>query len=235
MRTLTIPRPETLKDLVYRRIRELLLAGRLPAHEIHSANQLADKLGVSRTPVREALLQLSAEGFLEPLKGRGYRMRQFGAREIGELFEARQLIEGHVVQKVAQRAGGDASRLAPLEQAMAAMKKAEAKVDEGAFLEADEAFHRALLAQQENRQLASLLENLRACVVLLGHAALTREGRMREVRAEHERILDALRKGDAAAAARAMQAHLAATEAQVRSAHGMQGKESADAREQRTA
>lgn len=232
MRTLIIPRPETLKDLVYRRIRGLLLSGRLPVQEIHSANQLADKLGVSRTPVREALLQLTAEGFLEPLKGRGYRMRKFGSREIGELFEVRQLIEGHVVQKVARRTGGDTSRLAPLEQAMDGMKKAEAKGDEGAFLEADEAFHRALLSQQENRQLNALLENLRACVVLLGHAALTREGRMREVRAEHERILDALRKGDAAAAARAMQAHLAATEAQVRSVHG---KESADAREQRTA
>ncbi|MBE7463968.1 MAG: GntR family transcriptional regulator [Planctomycetes bacterium] len=208
--TRPIARPETLKDLVYRRVRDLLLSGRLSAEDVHSANQLADTLGVSRTPVREALLQLAAEGILVPLKGRGYQVRRFSRREVREFFEAREAIECHIVAGLAAR---EDLALEALEQAGRRMADAADNRDREQFLAADEDFHQALLAQHGNRLLRATLENFRACILLMGYTALEQEGRMQEVLREHAAILHALRERDAAGAVLAMRRHLAATEA----------------------
>ncbi|MCZ7646829.1 MAG: GntR family transcriptional regulator [Planctomycetota bacterium] len=212
MDTLAITRPETLKDLVYRKVKELLVTGRLPHDEIHSANQLADELGVSRTPVREALLQLSAEGFLLPLKGRGFQVRRFTRQEVKDLFEARRVIECHVAECLAARA--DLS-LEPLNAALKGMSDAAGSVDLDAFMESDDAFHHALFKMHGNRLLHATLDNLRTCILLIGYTVLGREGRSQEVLAEHRAVAQALKKRDPQAAREAMRRHLEATEAQL--------------------
>src|SRR5687767_2401156 len=95
-----IDRPQSLKDLAYKQIRSLLLRGQMDPDSVYSANQFAETLGVSRTPVREALLQLVAEGFLAVVEQRGFRLRRFTEKEIRELFETRRLIETYAAEKL---------------------------------------------------------------------------------------------------------------------------------------
>src|SRR5262249_47924641 len=90
-----IDRPRTLKDQAYREIKQQLLAGHLEHERLYSAQHFAERLGVSRTPVREALLQLASEGFLVCLDVRGFKIREFSDQEIRDLFETREVIETH--------------------------------------------------------------------------------------------------------------------------------------------
>lgn len=75
-------------------------SGRIESASIITATQFADILGVSRTPVREALLQLAGEGFLDAINGRGFRMKEFSGKEIRDFFETRTIIECHVVSQL---------------------------------------------------------------------------------------------------------------------------------------
>src|SRR5687767_870457 len=95
-----VARPQGLKDLAYDRLRSLILRGQLVPDTVYSAAQFAETLGVSRTPVREALLQLVTEGFLTVIKQEGYTLRRFTEKEIRELFETRRLIETYVAEQI---------------------------------------------------------------------------------------------------------------------------------------
>ena len=95
-----LSRPNGLKDLAYDQLRSLILRGQLAAETVYSAAQFAEMLGVSRTPVREALLQLVTEGFLTVIKQEGYTLRRFTEKEIRELFETRRLIETYVAEQI---------------------------------------------------------------------------------------------------------------------------------------
>ena len=95
-----IERPGTLQALAYDKIKGLMIAGELDFDAIYSANQFAEILGVSRTPVREALLQLSAEGLLTSLQGRGFKIKQFSENRVREFFETRQMIESYIIEQM---------------------------------------------------------------------------------------------------------------------------------------
>jgi DNA-binding GntR family transcriptional regulator len=84
--TQPIARHGSLKDAAYRQIKELLLSGRLEHGRLYSAQYFAEMLGVSRTPVREALLQLTSEGSLVCLDVRGFKIREFTDKEVRDVF-----------------------------------------------------------------------------------------------------------------------------------------------------
>lgn len=203
-----LKRAQSLKDMAYGQVKALLRSGKMNAETIFSANQLADSLGVSRTPVREALLQLSSEGFLTALGSKGFQVRGFTTKEIEDTFEAREAIEAWVVQRLAMRTHFDT---APLSNAAARMEQAAAANDADAFMEADAAFHLHLVRSLDNQVLIAQMENIRDRISLLGRQALSVQGRMKDVLEEHRRIVDALRAHDAAACARHMANHLEAT------------------------
>lgn len=194
--------------MAYSQVKALLRSGKMDAETIISANQLADSLGVSRTPVREALLQLSSEGFLTALGSKGFQVRRFTRKEIEDTLEAREAIERWVVEHLAQRNDLDT---APLAEAMVRMERAAGSNDPNAFIEADAAFHLYLVRTLGNGLLASLMENIRDRIALLGRQALSVQGRMNEVLEEHRRIVEALRQRNGDAAALGMHAHLEAT------------------------
>jgi DNA-binding GntR family transcriptional regulator len=202
--------------MAYGQVKALLRSGKVDAETIISANQLADSLGVSRTPVREALLQLSSEGFLTALGSKGFQIRRFTRKEIEDTFEAREAIERWVVERLALR---NDLNTEPLAEAMTRMECAAAADDPNAFIEADAAFHVYLVRALGNGLLASVMENIRDRISLLGRQALSVQGRMNEVLEEHRRIVEALRKGQAAAATQGMREHLEATRRYLLSNH----------------
>lgn len=203
-----LKRAQSLKDMAYGQVKALLRTGKMEAATIFSANQLADSLGVSRTPVREALLQLSSEGFLTALGSKGFQVRIFTEKEIADTFEAREAIEAWVVQRLAAR---DDFETAPLDEAAARMERAAEANDADAFMEADAAFHLCLVHALDNHLLTAQMENIRDRISLLGRRALAVQGRMKEVLEEHRRIVEAIRARDASAGARQMSEHLEAT------------------------
>ncbi len=208
-----IERPESLKELAYRRIRDRLVSGRLQAESVYSAIEFAQGLGVSRTPVREALLQLAAEGFLDVIDGRGFRVRDYSEKEIRDIFETRRLIEAYVVERAAEGLG--APELALLDRNQKTLAERGRGDDPVSFLETDREFHMSLVRRSGNELLVSLMDRIRNHIAIFGLRALSREGRTRQVVAEHGRILKALHRRDRAEAVRALRDHLLATERHV--------------------
>jgi len=98
-----IPQPLPLSKLVYERLRNSILDGDLKPGEIYNEINLAKDFGISRTPVREALLELSAQGLVTFLPRRGVRINHFTRRDVEEVFELRKAIEIAVVEKISRR------------------------------------------------------------------------------------------------------------------------------------
>ena len=205
-----LEQPGTLQNLAYERIKTLLINGQLEFDEVYSANHFAEILGVSRTPIREALLQLTSEGFFVSLRGRGFKIKEFSEKEIQDFFEARKMIEAYVIEQLVDEVS--AEDLKPLDDSLAQMINGHKKTETYSFLEADKSFHMNLIRRYENSLLESIMGNIRDFISILGQKALASPGRVQEVIREHQHILEALHQKDRIKAVQAIQYHLDATE-----------------------
>jgi DNA-binding GntR family transcriptional regulator len=205
-----LEQPGTLQNLAYERIKTLLISGQLEFDEVYSANHFAEILGVSRTPIREALLQLTSEGFFVSLRGRGFKIKQFSEKEIQDFFEARKMIEAYVIEQLVDEVS--AEDLKPLDDSLAQMINGHKKTETYSFLEADKSFHMNLIRRYENSLLESIMGNIRDFISILGQKALASPGRVQEVIQEHQHILEALHQKDRIKAVQAIKYHLDATE-----------------------
>jgi DNA-binding GntR family transcriptional regulator len=177
--------------------------------------ELASRIGVSRTPVREALLLLVADGLIEMLPGRGAYVPPMTGRQIRELMELRGVLERHAAGRVL------AERAVPLAALRGVLAEQESLATGGhdgdldvatAFIDRDMVFHQTLVDAAGNTMLARTYAGLRVRQRRVGVAALFRSvNRQRAVCGEHERIVEALAAGDEPAAMRAIDEHLALT------------------------
>jgi DNA-binding GntR family transcriptional regulator len=202
--------PGTLQIQAYERIKVLLISGQLEFDEVYSANHFAEILGVSRTPVREALLQLTAEGFFVSLRGRGFKIKEFSEKEIQDFFEARKMIEAYVIEQMVDEVSDE--DLEFLDDSLQQMINSDQHSATHNFLEADKSFHMNLIHRYQNSLLESIMANIRDFISILGQKALGSPGRVQEVIQEHQDILEALQQKDKIAAVRAIKHHLDATE-----------------------
>lgn len=201
-----LAQPQPLAKMAFEAIREAIISGQLRSGEIYNEKALAGQLGISRTPVREALLELSVVGLITFLPRRGIIINDYNESDIEEIFQLRQAIEQWVIAQVAEDNGK--VDLKALEKSLADQQKSLEGQDFLAFMGADRAFHTLLADQVGNKRLISVLEGLRDMIQVMGLSALARPGRADEVLAEHRRMLDAIKAGDAQAARRAMLEHL---------------------------
>ena len=208
-----IIRPQTFKDLAYSEIRYLLTTGSIKAAEIITANQFAGMLKVSRTPVREALLQLASEGFLVAKDGRGFMIRQFSEKEIRDFFEVRRMVEVHVIEQLVGRLG--APDFNEMDEMLLMMKQRAEEQDSSGFLEADKDFHMDLVHRYNNSLLITITEQIRTLIAILGLKALATSGRIQQVLEEHAHIVEGFRKKNAQSAVKAMVNHLNTTEKEI--------------------
>ncbi|MGD2186047.1 MAG: GntR family transcriptional regulator [Desulfobacterales bacterium] len=205
-----LEQPGTFQNQAYERIKNLLISGQLEFDEVYSANHFAEILGVSRTPIREALLQLTSEGFFVSLRGRGFKIKEFSKKEIQDFFEARKMIEAYVIEQLVEEVTEE--DLKPLDDSLKQMINGQRTAGSYNFLEADKSFHMNLIYRYENSLLASIMGNIRDFISILGQKALASPGRVKEVIQEHQDILEALHQKDKTAAVRAIKYHLDATE-----------------------
>ncbi|MEU9442475.1 GntR family transcriptional regulator [Streptomyces sp. NPDC048304] len=174
-----------------------------------SEQELADRIGVSRTPVREALLQLAAEDLVELVPKRGARVSPLTGREIRELMELRGIVERYAAQ---QLVSGGAVPVAGLRSLLERQRELTGADQAREFIAVDHRFHSALVSAVGNALLDRHYDGLRSRQVRAGVVALfNQQGRQEAVLEEHEAILDALAAGDAQAACAAIDHHLEST------------------------
>lgn len=187
-------------------VRELILGGELTAGARLAEAELADRLGVSRTPVREALGRLAAEGLVELVPNRGARVATWSRRELEGVFELRALLEPQLTELAVPRAtAADADDLDDLAHRMTA---AAADQDLDALVPLNRAFHDRLVALADHPALAAALAGaVRAPIVLRNFHAYD-PASLRRSLAHHVEIVAALRAGDPAWARAVMTAHI---------------------------
>lgn len=175
---------------------------------------LADQLGISRTPLREALKVLSAEGLVELRPRRGCYVTELGHNDLEDIFPIMALLEGEVAREAALKASaGDLKRLGQLH---AALERHAAAGDVDRYYEINYVFHEALQLIAGNRWLQQVIGDLRKRLKLSRHRSLRLEGRLQDSLAEHCALMAALRRHDGAAAERVMKVHLLAQLAALR-------------------
>ncbi|MFF9201131.1 GntR family transcriptional regulator [Streptomyces sp. NPDC014986] len=195
------PRPvvrrSSVRGQILTALRTALVTGDLRPGEVYSAPVLAERFGVSATPVREAMQQLALEGAVEVVPNRGFRVVERGARELAELAEVRALIEVPVMLRLARTVPPE--RWAELRPLAEATVRAASSGCRAAYAESDRAFHGAVLRLAGNEELVRIAEDLhrRAQWPLVGSAPGAR-GRAELVADAHEHtaLLDALVAGD---------------------------------------
>lgn len=210
-----------LRDRAYRHIHEKLSSGRLPPGSVVSDRSLAAEIGISKTPVREAIRQLEHEGLLEAVPRHGTRVRAADRREIEELYELREALESHAVACAAERrTPADLAALDRLLDEIAAVSvrrlASGKRALDGAllrrFLAADMGFHLRLIEAAGNRRIRKALAESR---VLTGIFGTRRQEHTAEVLQEtyrhHQKILNAVRRGAADEARRLTAAHIRAS------------------------
>jgi DNA-binding GntR family transcriptional regulator len=201
-----VDRPQSLTDRVYQTLREHVCSGQLPSGKPLQEAHLAAQLGVSRTPVREALGRLASEGLLD-FQGRSLSVPSLSERDVTDIYELRLLLEPEALRQVAHRLdAGD--KLLPLRHELDAMTAAHIAGDAGAFMQANYRYRAAWLALVPNQRLLRAIELYAAHVRYLRALTLGSEQTRQIVLSGLERLAAALTSRDAEAAAGAMREHL---------------------------
>jgi DNA-binding GntR family transcriptional regulator len=200
-------RPSTLSSLAKESIRMRIVTGEIAAGEIYSAPALAAVLGVSATPIREAMLELTADGLVEAVPNRGFRVVELSQHDLDEIFELRLMLEVPAAQESARRGISPADQARFLEMAELIEKRAQ-DGDTVGFLAADRDFHLGLIATLGNSRLVDIVSRLRDQARLYGLPMLAQRGELRESAREHREMLEAICRQDAGVVAAVTTHHL---------------------------
>jgi DNA-binding GntR family transcriptional regulator len=190
----------------YDYVKDRLLDGRFPGGTLLSENEIAQRLGCSRTPVRQAFVELQGEGLLDLYPRRGGLVIPVSPTEADDVLEARLLLEPYCSRRAAAVAGAalDAELQAAIADQLAALGQAGTE-----FIKADRRFHRAIVAATGNVLLVRQYDALRDRHQRIAAATLARDpGRIERFIAEHRAIAEALQRGDAGAAEELTASHL---------------------------
>lgn len=202
----TALRRVSLREQALDVLRQALVSGEIKPGDIYSAAALAERLGVSNSPVREAMLTLVHEGLMEAVPNRGFRVVPLSDTDLDEIYQLRLLLEVPAMAQLAERGiAGERERLNSLAEDI---EQAAADRDVIRFLEADRAFHLELLGLLGNARLVSIVANLRDQTRLYGLKALARQDQLGASAAEHRRLLAAIDAGDVPGVDRLTRAHL---------------------------
>lgn len=204
-RNVAAAEPDSVVERVYERVRAMAIAYELKPGERVNEVEVARRLGASRTPLREALNRLSAEGLLRFTPGKGYFCRDLDVEEVFQLYELRKSIEIAAVRLAVARARDE-----DIDALLAFLAKTGP--DPGArstveLVHLDEAFHERLVAMSGNLQMLRVLANVNARIRFVRWIDMDRRDR-RKTQSEHRDVLRALRRRDADACIALLEKHI---------------------------
>ena len=195
-----------LRDLVLEALREAILNGTLKPRERLMEIQLAEELGVSRTPVREALRKLELEGFIVMVPRKGAYVADLSIKDIADVFEIRIALEGLAAALAAERITDE--ELEAMERHLVEKAEAIKKNDMVKLVEVDTKFHEALYGASRNDRLITIINNLREQIQRFRTSSLAMPGRMQQSLEEHRSIVEAIQSRDIALARQTAQEHI---------------------------
>lgn len=199
----------TITDQVVTTIRSSIISGRLEPGKLYSVYKIADELGISRTPVREALLRLADAEMIRFERNRGFRVLQTSVRELQEVFQLRLLLEVPATFRTAQVANTESTRR--LRKELSHMKSAALEHNEHDFMHHDRNLHEMILETSDNKKLATSVRHLRLITLTLGASTVDHSRTLFDILSEHSPIVEAIADHDPPAAAAAMRTHITNT------------------------
>jgi DNA-binding GntR family transcriptional regulator len=195
-----------LRELVLEAIREAIISGILKPRERLMEIQLAEELGVSRTPIREALRKLELEGFIVMVPRKGAYVADLTFKDIADVFEIRAALEGLAAGLAAERITDD--ELENMERLLVEKAEAIAENDIDKLVNADTKFHDALYRGSRNERLTNIISNLREQIQRFRTTSLSYPGRSKQSLEEHRSIVEAIQSRDPQKARQAAQDHI---------------------------
>jgi DNA-binding GntR family transcriptional regulator len=192
-----------LGEAVYRALREALRSGVYRPGDRLREEEVANRLNVSRTPVREAFGRLVSKGLVVPGQGRGLIVRRLDQAEVVELYAMREILEAAAARLAARHASEpEIEALRDIE------KDFEAARDGAEMARLNRIFHESIFAASRNRYLDSALQELQDAIALLGSTTFTVDARPSSAAAEHRALIEAMAARDSDKADALARAHI---------------------------
>lgn len=183
-----------LREIVFESIREAIIDGKLKPGERVMEVQLAEKLGVSRTPVREAIRKLELEGLLIMEPRKGAYVTDVSLKDLVDVLEVRSSLEGLAASLAATRASEE--EIEVLKEKAAQFKECIEKNDVQGMINKDTEFHEAILQAAKNKKLTSIIESLREQLQRFRVTYFTEYNMTTYLASEHQKVLDAIESRD---------------------------------------
>lgn len=195
-----------LRELVLDAIREAIINGTLKPRERLMEIQMAEELGVSRTPIREALRKLELEGFIVMVPRKGAYVADVSFKDIADVFEIRAALEALAAGLAAERITDE--ELEEMERLVVEKTEAITNHDMDRLVEVDTSFHEAIYKASRNERLTSIINNLREQIQRYRTTSLAYPGRMKRSLEEHRGIVEAIQSRDTQLAQQAAREHI---------------------------
>lgn len=207
-RVKAVQKSHGVADQVFDQLRTAIVNGELQAGELYSAAALGEQLGVSRTPIREASLELARLGMVRIERNRGIRVVATTVETLLQGFEVRLMLEVPLARRAAKRAAIDPTLLASLTEVYEQFARVAAAGDAGGTLRADRDFHTALLLAAGNERAVHTLREQRNMVLESGVGTVPETRSTVECFEDHRDVYEAFITGDADGTAQAMNRHI---------------------------
>jgi len=183
-----------LRELVLDAIRTAIMNGTLKPRERLMEIQLAEELGVSRTPIREALRNLELEGFIVMMPRKGAYVSDLSFKDIADVFEIRAALEGLAAALAAERITEE--ELETMERLLVEKQESITQKDIDRLVEVDTKFHELMYQASRNQRLSNIISNLREQIQRFRLTSLSYPGRNKESLEEHKKLVEAIQSRD---------------------------------------
>lgn len=201
-----VAEPVSLKDKAYNAIKGAILSLKLKPGDPLVESDLAQQLGISKTPVRDALLELEREGFVTKVLFKGTYVTEITLKDVREVFQLRAVLEGLAARLAAPFFS--AEEVEKGEKIIAAAEAALAEGDIALCSECGKRFHRLIINKADNQRLQTIILNLDDHLQRFRLLSDQINGRLNKSLKEHRKVLEALQGRDPIAAEEAMRGHL---------------------------
>ena len=215
---------QPLREVVCETLRDAVRRGVLQPGERLMEIQLAEELGVSRTPVREAIRKLEMEGYVIMMPRRGTYVADLSIRDVNEVFEIRTSLESLASGLAAERITED--ELEKLQRLLVEIGAHIKNGDMESIVRTDTEFHDLLYQASRNKRLVGIISNLREQLTRIRTTSMSYPGRLKATLEEHRNIVEAIAQGDEKAARKAAEHHMEKSEQTLLAS--MKGKEHED-------
>ncbi|MGO5051304.1 GntR family transcriptional regulator [Lachnospiraceae bacterium LCP25S3_G4] len=189
----------TLQEQAYNHIKNMIIQNKLTYHEIYSETKLAKEIGISRTPLRDAIHRLVQEGFIDIIPSKGFQLHQLTLKDVEETFQVRSALESYCTLQITKEYQTQKAQelFDVLDSLVAHLKEImDTSHSIRTFSDYDFEFHIRIIDYVDNRIFTNIFQSYMYKIQSLAILSLSHEHRMEHTYQEHVAILDAMKQGN---------------------------------------